>query len=28
MTMEDDHIACANLGDGSALFAVFDGHGG
>ena len=26
--MEDSHIAELDLGDGNALFAVFDGHGG
>lgn len=28
MTMEDAHIANANIGNDIALFAVFDGHGG
>ena len=27
-TMEDAHIAEVDLGDGNALFGVFDGHGG
>jgi protein phosphatase 1G len=27
-TMEDSHIACVDLGDGSSIFGVFDGHGG
>ena len=26
--MEDSHIAETDLGDGNALFGVFDGHGG
>jgi len=26
--MEDSHIAELDLGDGNALFGVFDGHGG
>jgi serine/threonine protein phosphatase PrpC len=26
--MEDAHISYDNLGDGNALFGVFDGHGG
>jgi len=26
--MEDSHIAELDIGDGNALFAVFDGHGG
>ena len=26
--MEDASICCLNLGDGNALFAIFDGHGG
>ena len=26
--MEDSHIANLDIGDGNALFAVFDGHGG
>ena len=26
--MEDTHITEIDLGDGNALFAVFDGHGG
>lgn len=26
--MEDSHIANLDIGDGVALFAVFDGHGG
>ena len=26
--MEDSHIAEINIGDGNALFGVFDGHGG
>ena len=26
--MEDSHIACLDLGDGSSIFGVFDGHGG
>lgn len=26
--MEDAHIAELDIGDGNALFGVFDGHGG
>jgi len=26
--MEDSHIANTNIGNGLALFGVFDGHGG
>ena len=26
--MDDSHIAELDIGDGNALFAVFDGHGG
>lgn len=26
--MEDSKICCTDLGDGNALFAVFDGHNG
>ena len=26
--MEDTHLTELDLGDGNALFAVFDGHGG
>ena len=26
--MEDSHIINLDIGDGVALFAVFDGHGG
>ena len=26
--MEDSHIAELDIGDGNALFGVFDGHGG
>lgn len=26
--MEDSHIANLDVGDGTSLFAVFDGHGG
>ena len=27
-SMEDSHIANLELGDGLAIFGVFDGHGG
>jgi serine/threonine protein phosphatase PrpC len=27
-TMEDSHIINLDVGDGAAVFGVFDGHGG
>ena len=27
-TMEDSHISNLDIGDGVAIFGVFDGHGG
>lgn len=26
--MEDADIHCCNIGDGNAIFGIFDGHGG
>ncbi len=27
-TMEDADIHCCDMGDGNAIFGIFDGHGG